>query len=177
MQLAGLGHLWTLSTEPLERQLVVVTPKGCYGVSPRDTRGFVRDCLALRALGALREVRQGPVRAALARLDLWRDRTFWLMVLVAISANVALLGLVMAQYPLLPARIPLRFAASGEPLHVVGRAWIFVVPLIGGLAWLTNTLVGSVLHRRERLAAHLLVTMAASVQAPLWFAVVRVIGR
>jgi hypothetical protein len=177
MHLAQLGPLWALSTEPLDRQLIVVTSVGCYGISPREPKAFQRECIALRRLGSIRAVKQRAEPASIARLGLWRDRLFWATLGLAVSGNVALLGYVMARYDSLPTRVPLRFGAAGQPLHVVGRAWVLIMPLIGALAWATNAMLGAILHRWERLSAHLLSTMAAAVQGALWLAAVRVIGR
>jgi hypothetical protein len=44
------------------------------------------------------------------------------------------------------------------------------LPAMGALALVVNSLLGLLLHRRERLGAYLLAGMAFSVQAILWLA-------
>ena len=176
MQIEGIGQLLTFSTEPLDRQMIVVTPSKAYGISPRDPQAFESEIAVRQAVGAIRKAREEVELTRLARLALWRDRTYWLALLVAFVANLALLGFIMARYELLPERIPLRFSSLGEADYVADRVWVLVVPIIGALTWLTNALLGTVMHQWERLGAHLLATTALGVQVVLWFAAVRIIG-
>ncbi|MBM3189315.1 MAG: DUF1648 domain-containing protein, partial [Chloroflexi bacterium] len=176
LRLKRLGWLVSLSTEPLQRQLIVVTETQCYGISPRDPTEFLHHYVQYRALGAVAAIEQGVERNLLLRLPLWSDLAFWGAILVAFVANVALFGLIMARYGALPERIPLHFNAQGEPLRIASKAWLLLVPGIGAAALFVNALLGAALHRWERLGARLLVFAALGVQAIVWSAALVVLA-
>lgn len=176
MRLKGLGRLTTLSTEPLHRQLIVVTEGGCYGISPKEPREFLHAFAQRRALGATVQLEQTLQRAPLIELPLWRDVGFWGTLLLAALLNGALFGLIMSRYSALPARLALRFDAQGQALRIASRRWLLFVPTIGTLVWLSNTLFGGLVHRWERLAAHLFAVASLGVQSLLWLATLMILN-
>lgn len=177
IHLADLGLLLVHSTEPLPRQLVVVTESVCYGISPKNPERFLEDYARRRALGPVQQLAQGREYASLVILPVWRDWLFWSAVILAIVANVALFGLIMNKYGALPERIPLHFDAQGEVDRIASKAWLLVVPGIGALTLGINALLGLLLHKYERLAAYLLTGTALSVQAVLYLAAIGILNR
>jgi len=102
MRLKGLGRLVVHSSEPLPRQLVIVTRSGCFGISPGDAQKFIEALEAHRALGATRALEQTVERGPIAALEIWRDRWLWVSVAssfrlycpsVCVSARPIALGL------------------------------------------------------------------------------------
>ena len=177
MHLKDLGPLLVHSTEPLERQLVVVTESVCYGISPRDPQRFRGDYASRRALGSIRQVKQNHECAGLGALPVWRDRTFWIAGALALIVNAALFGYIMGQYPGLPERIPLHFNVLGEVDRIASKVWLLVVPGIGTLTLGVNASIGVLVHRRERLGAHLLVCTALGIQAIVALAAIGILRR
>ena len=147
VQTSDLGTLQIHGTEPLERQLVVVTDAGSYGISPRDPASFYEDWAARRSLGAMREATFGLVRENLAASAVWRDRALWSLVILAFLANAGLFGFILAQYGNLPQRIPLHFGAEGIVDRIAERASLLFVPTIGTLTWSANLALGVLLHK------------------------------
>jgi hypothetical protein len=177
MRLEDLGSLLVYSTEPLDRQLVVITDRQCYGISPKDAAHFLEDYAARRALGPIREVEQAVEHASFVASPVWSDRWFWGIIILALVANAVLLGLIVDRYGRLPERIPLHFDARGQLDRIVAKSGFLVVPGIGALALLFNSVFGTLLYRRERLAAYLLVIMTLGVQAVLWIAALGILNR
>ncbi|MGH2522300.1 MAG: DUF1648 domain-containing protein, partial [Anaerolineales bacterium] len=66
----------------------------------------------------------------------------------------------------------LHFDAQGEPDRFGPPAGLFILPLIAGLAWAANTLLGLWLYRREseRTGAYLLFGATVFVLALVWVA-------
>jgi hypothetical protein len=177
MRLQGLGQLMVYSTEPLERQLVVVTNSVCYSISPRDTQQFLADFAARRALEPIRAVQQTVEYAPVAVLPVWRDKWFWGTVIMVFLANIVLFALVSKVYKNLPERIPLHFDVQGGVNRVAAKSGLLVIPGIGALVFVVNGLLGLLLHRRERLATYLLTGMALAVQVVLWLATMSALNR
>jgi hypothetical protein len=171
-----LGLVVVHATEPLERQLVVVTNSLCYGISPRDATQFLEDFAARRALGPIRPVTQSVEYARLVAFPVWRDGWFWGGLVLAAMACAALFGLVASRYGALPERIPLHFDVQGEVDRIAAKEGLLVIPNIGVITLAVNGLLGLLFHRRERLAAYLLLGMTLMIQAALWLATVRILG-
>lgn len=169
-QVDGLPPLHLLGTEPLERQLVLVTRQGAYGISPPVASDFVAALRARQALGVIRPTDETIVRDSLATWPVWRDRLLWAIVALALIANLALFGFIFSRYEALPERISIHYNALGEVDRISSKAWLLTVPSIGALALLVNTLVGLALYARERAGSILLAGVALALQAVLWVA-------
>ncbi len=171
------GPLVTYSTEPHERQLVIITDSLCYGISPRQSEAFLAAYASQRELGPLRRVQQDRAVIPLAALPIWKDRAFWGAMIAGLLASLALFGLISSRFGSLPDRLPLYLSPQREAFRIVGKAELYLIPAIGAIIVLVNSIVGMVVHRRERLAAWLLAAVTACLQAPLWIAALSVLGR
>jgi len=177
MRLKNLGLLLVASSEPLTRQIIVVTDRICYGISPRQPEQFIADLAARQALGPLRPAEQAVEYVSFVASPVWRDRWFWGAVLLAFISNAALFGAIVLRYPGLPERLPLHFDAQGLVDRVGFKSGLLVVPTIGALALAANGVLATILHARERLAAYLLAGMALVLQVVLWAAALGILGR
>lgn len=163
----GWGPFLSFATEPLEHQLLLVTPSLSYFISPLDRDGFLTALEVRRQMGALESVVQEVRHAPFLTWPLWRDRTLWWMTLAGVLANGALFAYLCWRYTSLPFFLPLHFDPLGHADRVGTRAELFRLPLIGLLALLVNGVLGGVLHPRHRLAGYLLLGGAIVVQALL----------
>lgn len=166
----GLPPLHLLGTEPVERQLVVVTRQAAYGISPPAGSDFVSALRARQALGVIRPVEETIAQDSLATWPVWRDRALWAIVGLALIANLSLFGLILSRYQALPERISIHYNALGEVDRISQKAWLLAVPFIGALALVVNTLLGLVLHPRERVGSIMLGGATLVLQAVLWLA-------
>ena len=176
-EVRGQGRLTIHSTEPLERQVIIVTAQQCYGISPKDPQRFLADYAMRRALGPMAKVNQGLEYRPVIAWPVWRDWRFWLVSILVCMADIVLFGLVVNRYAILPERMPLHRNALGEVDRIASKAWLFVMPGIGVLVLGINTALGAILHRRERLGAYLLIGIACGVQVILWFAALGILNR
>ncbi|MBC7237072.1 MAG: DUF1648 domain-containing protein [Chloroflexi bacterium] len=176
-RVSGLGWLWMYSTEPLERTTVIVTDAASYGISPASPETFLEALQARRDLGPVRPVSQTRVRSPFLTLPLWRDRLFWVAVAIGVLIDVGLWGFVMTRYAHLGSRIPIHFDAQGQADRIVSKIWLLIIPGIGLALVSLNALLSMMIHRREKLAAHLLALVAAVSQAILYLALTDIIQR
>lgn len=171
----GLPPLTTLGTEPISRQVILLTAQNAYGLSPRDPKAFLQALEAHRQLGRLHEAREGIVQAPVLGWPIWRDRSFWGMFLLAFAENLILLGFILWRYPALPERLALQFGPGGEIYRIGAKAGLLAVPSIGAAGLFVNALLGLLVHRRERPASLLLGGTSLAIQGVLWLATVGIL--
>ncbi len=164
-----IGRTLFFATRPLAEQVIVVTPNLAYAISPGDPALFIDEVTARQRLGPTDYVPQ-TVRVApwLAR-PIWRDRLSALLFGLGALACLALFAWVAYLYPTLPDALFLR--GIGQPSSPQRVA--LVLPTIGLLALLGNTVLAALFHTRERVAAYLLLGGALGTQMMLWVAALR----
>ena len=169
-----LGDLIYFAASPQEEQLFVVTNGGAYVISPGSITTFLDEFENERQKGITEPVGYATHRPGFYNWDLWRDR--WAAALIGIGFITAflLLAVVAVRIPSLPETIPLHFSLEGQPDRTGPRSGLLILPLIGGLVWAANSLIGALLHirRAERPAAYLLWLGSGLVQLFLWIAAI-----
>jgi hypothetical protein len=163
----------SFATQPLERQLLLVTSSLSYGVSPADRRGFLEALTIRRRMGALQKLEQEAHHPALTSWTLWHDPTAWRLALGGATAVAAQLAYLCWRFPRLPAFLPVHLGASGYADRIVGRSELFRLPLIGLLVLALNGVVGLLLHAKQRAASYLVLGGALIAQALLSLALWR----
>jgi uncharacterized membrane protein len=98
------------------------------------------------------------------------------LLLTGLLLCLALFGFLAFRFPVLPESVPLHFDAAGQPDRIGPRQGLFLLPLIGLLAWGINAVWGGVIYRRQRLAAYLLWGGAIAVQVIAGLALWGLIG-
>lgn len=176
MRLAKLGTVLIHSTQPLHRQLLVVTDMGCHGISPARSEAFRQDFERRSTLGPMRELSAEELHLNLAGLAVWQDRVFWAIIALAALVDLLSFGWMAARYAGLPQSIPLHVVGSGEVARIASKASLLIVPALGSMATLVNGLLGFALHSRERVGAYLLLIAVVLVHLVTVLALFRVLG-
>jgi uncharacterized membrane protein len=83
--------------------------------------------------------------------------------------------LVSLSYPHLPPTLPLHYDVLGLPDRSGPATQVFLLPFIGLLALIANTLLGGLFYRREKVAAYLLWGGTIVVQVLLWIGTVNLL--
>jgi uncharacterized membrane protein len=104
-----------------------------------------------------------------------RDRFLWAMIIVALLVNLGLFAFLIIQFSTLPPLVPLHFDPTGQPDRIEPSNTIFSLPQIGLIVIALNFGFGSLIYRREQLAAYLLAGSAIVVQFLLWFAAIQIV--
>jgi hypothetical protein len=166
----GVGRTRFLATQPLEGQLLLVTPGLAFAVSPQDPVGFLEGYAARQALGPNRLLERELRRARWFAWSIWTDETAWTLLGAALVINLALLGYLSARFPGLDYLLPLHFNNLGQADRIGTKMELFALPIIGLIILGTNLTLGLVLYRRERAGSYLLWGAATAVQALFWLA-------
>jgi hypothetical protein len=174
-QVPGIGRTRFLASQPLAGQLLLVTPGSAFGISPRDSDGFMKAFEARQDLGPNRLLEQEVRHARWLTWPLWMDSTAWTLLGAAAIINLGLFGYLAALFPGLDFQLPLHFNRLGQADRIGTKMELFALPIIGLIILGTNLALGLILYRRERAGSYLLWGAAAAVQALFWLAAVSII--
>ena len=166
-----LGPAVVCATLPLPEQLVVVTHRAAYAISPADHVTFMEELGTRQRLGPTEVVAETAWQPRWMRLPIWRDRLAYALFGVGAGLSLLLWAWVCLVYSGLPATIAIR----GVDLAPLARGIVVWLPLAGALALAANALLALVVHRRERFAAYLSLGGAVAVQLFIWIALLRAV--
>jgi hypothetical protein len=176
-ELADIGPTLFYATAPPQRQVYVVTPGLTYGISPADREEFLESLYKRLQMGPTQVVEQSSRRPNVLEWAFWRDRLALSLLGVGFLALLVLIGLLCLRFPSLPMLMPLHFDIAGAPDRFGPRGQMFIIPLIGLLAFLANGVLGVVAYRRERVASYMLWGGAVLIQLLTWAAALGLLGR
>lgn len=168
----SVGDLMYFATRPQEGQIIVVTTSGGYVISPSSLSDFVEAFESEGRKGITAPIERTTHRPEYYEWEIWGDRWALGLIIAGLALPFVLLIVIAVRFPSLPDAIPLHYDASGRPDRIGPPTGLFILPAIGGLAWLVNSLIGGVLYVRriERPAAYLLWAGSGLVQLYLWVA-------
>lgn len=171
----GIGRTRFLASQPLNQQLLLITPGSAFGISPRDPEGFLKAFRARKELGPNRLLEQESRQARWLTWPLWKDSTAWTLLGAAAAINLGLFGYLAALFPALDFQLPLHFNRLGQADRIGTKIELFDLPIIGLIILGTNLILGLALYRRERAGSYFLWGASAAVQALFWLAAVSII--
>jgi len=171
-----LGSLRVYATCPLRDQLLVITPSQVYGISPSNPQAFLTDFDRRAGLGVVHHMEQITHHSAWASLPIWTDWQAQALIFAGFLINLWLFAYVCNAYQDLPRILSLHFDSLGEVDRVGERTELFMLPLIGWIVQMFDTLTGILMHPRQTTGAYLLFVAAILVQALLWAAVVSIVS-
>jgi Domain of unknown function (DUF1648)/Bacterial PH domain len=157
------------------QQLILVTPSVSYAISPVDAAGFIESIKARYELGPTQVVEQSNEHPAFFDWPLWSDKIAHYLLITGAAMCLLLFGLVSLSYPHLPPTLPLHYDVLGLPDRSGPATQVFLLPFIGLLALIANTLLGGLFYRREKVAAYLLWGGTIVVQVLLWIGTVNLL--
>lgn len=176
------GPAYFYATRPWPDQVLVIRGNQVYVLSPHDPQAF-----QAAFAQALEPAHQGIVApsppgladrlGAIAR-ETRRDRLAQVLMGAGGALNLLLFGYLAWLSPRLPPAIPLHFDQNGIPDLFGPPAQAFILPGIGLVVLILNSLLGGALHAlQERLPAYLLWSATILVQVMLWVATSELLTR
>lgn len=163
----GQGRrLVRLASVPLDQCLLIETDGGIFAISPEDPVGFLEELQALNRLGeasTLPLVREQPTNYYALATESAAGR--WLL-LAGLIGCLALFGYLMILFPNLPEALVFHYNRQGVPDSIRPKNALFLLPVIGLLTYLTNTMAGLWMRLQGQLSgAYLFWTGSLLVQA------------
>ncbi len=174
---AEYGPVNIRATAGLNHSLLVVTTDQSYLISPRQPEAFVRAWQARQHLGPTQHWSAGLYRRGLLSHPLLTDRLAWGLLGVALLLYLSLFGYLSLIFAELPAALPIHFNALGQADRIADKSALLTLPAAGAIVLGLNTLLGTLIFRRERVAAYLLWGSAIIMQLFLWVALLTLTNR
>ncbi len=143
-ELQGYGghRLVRLASAPLDQCLLLQTEEGIFAISPADPDGFLEELQSLNRLGLTRALpllrEQPPAYYALATES---PAGRWLL-FAGLVGCLILFCYVMIRFPQFPDTLVFHYNRQGVPDSIRPKSALFLLPVIGLLAYLTNSLGG-----------------------------------
>lgn len=172
-EVPGVGRVEFFSTRGPDETLLVISPQRTLAISPPDPEAFLRGFAEAARQGALDSIEPRSVRPDLLPSRLWSDGAARMLILAGVALPVSLLGFLGLRSPALPDQIAFGFDALGGPGPLVAPGRLLLLPLIGGLCWAADLVLGGAFYQRpkDRWMAYALWTTAIVVGFLLWAAV------
>jgi hypothetical protein len=171
----GVGKTHFFASQPLEEQLLLITPGRAYAISPGDPSGFTAAFASRAVMGPNRLLTAEARNSRWLTWPFWTDQTGWILLGAALVINLGLFAYLAGSFPHLDSQLPLHFNRLGQADRIGTKMELFALPIIGSIILLTNLVLGLLLYRRERAGSYLLWGSSAAVQALFWLAAFSII--
>ncbi len=165
-QTFGLPVIAAMATRPLHECLLLNTKGGAFALSPADADGFLDAVQERYRLGPAAAVELALVRTAYGARLFGSDGLGLALLAGGLLGCLLIAGLLVVRFPGLPDALTFHYNADGLPDVIRSKSALFIIPIIGFLAWLVNGVAGLwMAMRRQPIAAYMLWGGAVAVQA------------
>jgi len=139
-------------------------------ISPGDRDGFHQAYVDMMRMGSLERIPAIRLRPDFLFNRLWSDRWARALVSVGLGLSLLLLGYLAYRASALSTLVPFGFDPYGEPEGFVSPTQLLLLPMLAGLCWLIDFVLGLWLYRRDdqRPLAYGLWATAVLVGGLLW---------
>ncbi len=172
--LAGYGALKFRTTAPIESSLLIVTVDQSYVISPNQPENFLKAWQTRQPLGPTQSWTEGAYRNWPLNIPVLNDQLMWALLGAAAFLLLSLLGSISFNYADYPGALPVHFDTLGRADRIAPKIELFILPAVGGIVWLVNAVLGTLVYPKERVAAYLLWGSTAVMQFCLWIALLTI---
>lgn len=146
----GLETTLMLATAPLDRCLVVRTEQVAYALSPAQMDPFV-ETVQTRYAAFDAQTQPAPAEP----VPIWTQmfgghRSGPALIAGGLLGVLVLVGVLMVNFPSLPDTLALQYSSEGIPEAIRNKSTLFLLPIIGFLAWFVNGIGGVIMAMRNQ---------------------------
>ncbi len=145
-----LGATEFFATQGSEGMVLLRAQDRTLVISPADPEAFEQAFVAATRMGSLEPIPAVSRRPDFVVARLWADRMALGLLLAGLGLSLALLGYLALRAPNLPPMIPFGFDVSGLPGALAPPGRLLLLPLIGGLTWFVDLVLGAWMYASER---------------------------
>jgi len=174
----SVGRVDFFATRGADGLLLVKAGDLHLAISPPDPETFLKVFGEMMRKGALERIAFRSYSPDFLFTRLWVDRPARWMVLGGLGLPLSLLCYLALLAPSLPTEIPFGFDPSGLPSPLAPPGRLLLLPLIGGICWLADFVLGAWLYRggRDRKLAYGLWGSGLLVGGLLWGAALHLLA-
>lgn len=163
-----IGYTLFYSTHGSPDELLyIVTTEESYAVTVLDQAMFAEEVQARAALAPVLTHHQRSAATGIAAFPFWRDRVAIVAAALGAIACAVLVGYVYTRYPSLPSVIQLNFPALNGVVTVGDKSQLLRIAYLGGGIFAVNSVLGVLVHARDRAAGLWLLTSGGMLQGVL----------
>lgn len=172
----GMLDVRRYATRPLAECLLLETDQGVFALSPANPAAFLETVQHHYSLGPAHDLPVMESRPMPCGAQLLQDGVALILLSIGLLGVLVLFGALMIPYPNLPDALTFHYNAAGIPDSVRTKNSLFLLPMIGALAYVVNGVWGGWMAcRRQQLGAYLLWGGAITVQVFTFFALLSLI--
>jgi hypothetical protein len=174
----GVGEIEFFATTGAEGMILLQLDERLIAISPPEVEDFFQAFSASVRMGSLEPIAMRSQRPDFIFTRLWEDRIARAMVLLGLALPTVLLGYLAVQAPLLPLEVPFGFDPAGMPDPLAPPGRLLLLPMIGGLCWMLDFVIGAMFYRqeRDRVISYTIWGAAILVGALLWGATLQLLA-
>ncbi len=168
-----IGYTLFYSTHSSPDELLyIVTTEESYALTVLDQAVFAEEVQARAALGPALAHHQRSAATGIAAFPFWRDRVAIVAAAAGAIASAVLFGYVYASYPGLPSVIQISFPALNGVVTVGDKSELLKIAYLGVGIFVANSVLGVLVHARDRASGLWLLESGGMLQAVLLAAAV-----
>ncbi len=166
----GVGTVDFFATRDGGRLLLLTAGDLHLVLSPPDNQEFLEAFGKMTRMGSLTRIARRSSRPDFVHARIWADRLARGLILAGLGLALALLTYLSLRAPSLPAEVPFGFDPTGLPDPLAPPSRLLLLPLIGGMCWLADLVLGAWLYgnRQDQTLAYALWGSALLVGGLLW---------
>jgi hypothetical protein len=174
----GFGRVDFFATRGAEGLLLVNAGDRHLAISPPDPDAFLKTFGEMMRQGSLERIASRSYSPDFLFTRLWVDRPARWLILGGLVLPLGLLCYLALLAPSLPAEIPFGFDPSGVPTPLAPPGRLLLLPLVGGICWFADFVLGAWLYRsgRDRILAYGLWGSALLVGGLFWGAALHLLA-
>jgi hypothetical protein len=169
-RIEGVGEVDFFATKGADGLLMVKVGDRHLAISPPDPDAFLESFAEMMRQGALERIPIRSISPDFLSTRLWMDRLARWLILSGLGLPLGLLCYLSLLAPSLPSEIPFGFDPTGMPTPLVPPERLLLLPLIGGMCWFADLILGAWFYRGglDRVLAYGLWGISSIVGVLLW---------
>ena len=148
-EVEGEGLVEFFATSGHQGILVLSAGDRLLAISPPDLEAFHQAFVDATHMGSLEPIQTRSQSPDFVITGLWADTIARVLIMVGLALPLLLLGYLALRLPSLPLQVPFGFDPTGAPDPYAPPGRLLLLPMIGGLCWMSNLAMGAWLYRRE----------------------------
>ncbi|MCX6071069.1 MAG: PH domain-containing protein [Chloroflexi bacterium] len=145
----GLGLVEFFASTSAAGMLLLQLEDRWLAISPSDLDGFRQAYVDMMRMGSLERIAAVRLRPDFLFNRPWSDRWARGLILAGLGLSLLLLGFLAFQASTLLTQVPFGFDPYGAPEGFVSSTRLLLLPMIAGLCWLADFVIGLWLYRKD----------------------------